>query len=497
MANGSPARRDGVDGLALFAAVGFVLGLGLIYALERVGAPDAFVEALGPILTLTGLCVIGMVARAPNLPEFLAAGRGIPTFYAGLAFAAAASGLIVAMLSGLQKGGEAPWRGVGLGVIAAAAWVAPLWRGQNASALADVLATRFPSWPSRLVFTWLLAAIGMLTAIAGFDLAADALAPTFNLDPRAARGLVMLALAVSVTPGGLKGLLWTNAGSAGAALLIGAIGVSLRPDSASASLAIAGEAWRDVLALPAFDLQGLWTQLSTALAVAFFFALSMPAIGAGSASRARRGGLFGLAFVGLGLALATIALPNPTGAACAPHTAAALTVAAAWLPALALARAGVLGTARARGINLATGHATLIVLASRRIAISRAAALIVIALCPYAREVSGLDAGRAIYLALAIGLAMVTPSLLLALVPRVSSGAAGWAIAASLGTAAARVYVSGGIPANSELMAVAGVAGTVGLVVGGGATLLFPSRQRRESAIADPFARSPLSAKQK
>jgi len=91
LASISPTNREQIDGLAIFAAAAFALGLGLIAALERVGAPDGFVEALGPALALIGLGAIGVFTRASSLPEFLAAGRAVPSFYGGLAFAAVAA----------------------------------------------------------------------------------------------------------------------------------------------------------------------------------------------------------------------------------------------------------------------------------------------------------------------------------------------------------------------------------------------------------------------
>ena len=50
--------RDRIDGLATFSAAAFLTGMGLIAALERVGAPDRLVEALGPLIALVGLVVI-------------------------------------------------------------------------------------------------------------------------------------------------------------------------------------------------------------------------------------------------------------------------------------------------------------------------------------------------------------------------------------------------------------------------------------------------------
>ena len=84
MVSAGPRLSDRFDGLAVFAGAAFALGLGLIAALERVGAPDGFVEALGPLLAFVGLCVVGIATRAPSLPDFLAARRSTPRSMAGL-----------------------------------------------------------------------------------------------------------------------------------------------------------------------------------------------------------------------------------------------------------------------------------------------------------------------------------------------------------------------------------------------------------------------------
>src|ERR1700679_544301 len=125
MASASPAVHEEAHGLAVFAAATFLLGMGLIVVLERVGAPEGVVRALGPLLALLGLSVVGVLTRAPNLLDFLAARRSAPTFYCGLAFAATAAGLVTAMAS--ESGGASllPWRGVALGLAGAALIVAP------------------------------------------------------------------------------------------------------------------------------------------------------------------------------------------------------------------------------------------------------------------------------------------------------------------------------------------------------------------------------------
>ena len=52
-------ERARIDGRAAFAGVGYLTGVGLIFLLARVGAPDRLVSALGPLLALAGVGVVG------------------------------------------------------------------------------------------------------------------------------------------------------------------------------------------------------------------------------------------------------------------------------------------------------------------------------------------------------------------------------------------------------------------------------------------------------
>ena len=106
------------------------------------------------------------------------------------------------------------------GLVGAALIVAPGVRAANASAAADVLATCYPAAPLRVAFAILMFCIGLSTALAGFDLSADALSLAVGASRRFADGIVMAALFVSIAPGGLKGAFWSDAASAGGALLI-------------------------------------------------------------------------------------------------------------------------------------------------------------------------------------------------------------------------------------------------------------------------------------
>jgi len=494
MAGVSSAQRGRIDGLAVFIAVAFTLALGLIFALERVGAPDGLIVALGPLAALLALSVIGFTARAPSLPDFLAARRMLPALYGGMAFAAIAAGLVSVMAGAPRDLGDPPWRGFAAGLVISALIVAPRWRGGNASTLGDVLATHYPAAPTRIAFTGILAVIGVLTAIAGFELATETLAASFGGSPRMALGVSMLALAVSIVPGGLKGQLWSDAASGGGAALIAAIGAALAARNPE-PLAPLQSAWRAAFVAPSGHAASLGPEIAIALAVAFFFGLASPAFGASSRPRARFTGLTGLVLLAFGVSLALVSAPVLGQWAETSRSATALRDAAAWLLTLALARAGVLGTARARGIDLAVAYSRLNVLSSTRIALIRAGALLVIGLVPLVSILLGLDAANALYLALAIGLAFVTPSLLLALAFPVSTVSALTTLAVALVVAAASLSVSSALPRGPDLLLDALVAGAAAFVVGVAATALFPeSRKRAAKLRSDPFVDVPLDA---
>lgn len=496
MVTASPSEHERADGLAVFAAAAFLLGIGLIAVLERVGAPDAFVQALGPLFALLALGVIGALTRAPSLIDFLAARRSAPPLYCGLAFAATAAGLIAAVSSGPGGAATPPWLGVATGLAGAALIVGPAIRAAKASALADVLATSFPANSTRLAFSILLGSIGFLTAIAGFDLATNTLMAAVGTGRGPARALVALALVLSIVPGGLKGLLWSDAASGGGALLIAAIGAGLAVMNGSAPFAPLAALVDQGLAEPVWsvDAPAIWRQAAAAVAVAGFFAFAAPAIGERSAGKARRAGILGLALGVVGVALVGVALPYFSALVGGPsRTAQGLICAATWLPALALARAGVLGATRAGGYNLVSAYSRLTVLSSRRIALNRAGMLAIIALSALAGEMRLLDTVRALDLALAIGLAFVTPSLLLAMISRTPSGAALAALGTGLAAAVARSARFEPMPSAPDLLISAAIVGAASLVVGAAFALLFPQAPRLgPRAIADPFVDLPL-----
>ncbi|HEY1941619.1 MAG TPA: hypothetical protein VGH40_05790 [Roseiarcus sp.] len=485
--------RDRIDGLAAFAAAAFLTGMGLVAALARVGAPDHLVEALGPLIALVGLLVIGALTRTARLADFLAARRAMPPLYGGLAFAATAAGSVLALAGEPGRPMPVPGAFVALGLVIAALIVGPLLRAANASAVSDILATRFPiaRWPLSLVL-WVC---GLLATIAGLDAAVDVIVAHVGQSRRAAEIIVAIALAVTVVPGGLKGLLWSDAASAGGALAIAAIGSGLAWLGAGA--AAPSLAWLTELQAPA-DAKTLLLDAAVAFGVGTFFVFLSPAIGA-PPGRAMRTGLSGLLLACLAFALgaASLAAFGPRGAVGAPSPAVgALVGAATWLPALALARAGVLGASRAAGVDLATAYGRLAVLASARIARARLMMLTVIAIATAASDARLLSASQAIVLALSLNLALVAPSLALAAATRWRSPAAYAALAAGA-TALVELALRVGVKATAREILVSGlIAGAAALIAGvvAGAGAAWAFGPQRRVARADPFSDLPFEA---
>ncbi len=492
--------RDRIDGLATFAASAFLTGMGLVAALARVGAPDRLVEALGPLIALFGLVVVGVLTRTARLADFLAARRMVPPLYGGLAFAATAAGVVFALEAGANGRSPLPWPGVAFGLVGAALIVGPLVRSTSASALSDVLATRFPAAPARWAFAIAIWIAGLLIATAGFETAVDLLVAHVGQSRRAAEIVVALALATSVVPGGLKGLLWSDAASAGGALAIAAIGAALAWSGAGPPTAPIAETTSFWLAVARAhsDSASVLFDVATALGVGVLFAFTPASIGA-PPTQAWRAGLYGVAISLVALVFGTIGLAAfwPGGAAAATSpTASALVGAATWLPALALARAGVLGAARAAGIDLSTAYAALTVLASRRIARIRLMMLAVIALATVACDLGLVGPPRALVLALALNVALIVPSLVLARVWRGGSLAALAALAAGLAALMKVGFATGPAAKPSEILVGALIGSASALLVGAlvGLFTRRPGRARTALERADPFIDLPFEA---
>lgn len=488
-------ERQRIEGLAVFTATAFVVSAGVVAAVERVGAPDRFVEALGTLFAFAGLVVIGLANRAASLTDFLAARRAIPAFYAGLGLCGVFGGVLLVLAAGAADPNDFPWLPIALGVAVATLLVAPAVRRANVSSAIDILATRFPALSTRLTFGVLVLGCGLLTAAAGFHFAAQSLATALGGAPRAGFAIAFAAMAFTLIPGGMKSATWADAASGGGALLIVAFG-------AGCALFLLPDPWAPVadgLASLSARARSARAEPTHAIAIAAAFSFYFPLLAQGMATpsyrEARRAGLIGLLLAVVAAAAAAIAAPMFAAAPeSARHTTQSMVAAATWLPCLALGRAGVLAASRATGVDLARAYSRLTVLSSQRIAINRLAILFTIVLCPYALTLFRLSSDEALMLALTGTLALLAPSMILAfaLPKRASSASALFAIATAAGALAAQIRVNPASFASFGMINDALIAGLAGLVLGVLVAVVLPARGRRHLPAADPFVDLPF-----
>ncbi|HEY1736675.1 MAG TPA: hypothetical protein VGG12_08515, partial [Methylovirgula sp.] len=90
--------RARIDGGFSFALAAFLLGIGLLAVLDRVGMPDDMLRAGLLTLLFCGLFVISIWQRTMRLTQFYAASRVVPSAYAGMAVAALAFALFLPLL---------------------------------------------------------------------------------------------------------------------------------------------------------------------------------------------------------------------------------------------------------------------------------------------------------------------------------------------------------------------------------------------------------------
>ena len=210
-------ERASIDGRVAFALAAFALGAGLVALLDRLGVPENLVAILGPVAAVTGLATVGLLVRSMRISRFYAAGRVVPATYAGLALASLSTGLFAPFVppvpGGTSLGGLLT--GFGVGIALAALAVGPFLRKTGAFSIPDLIAGRFPNLAVRLGVVAVVAAVGMLVGLAGFETAVEALLRTSGVDRFSASLLIGLVLALVVIPGGVTGVVWTSTGAAG------------------------------------------------------------------------------------------------------------------------------------------------------------------------------------------------------------------------------------------------------------------------------------------
>src|SRR5579883_2289601 len=172
------ASQTRIDGRAAFASAAYLIGVGLTFLLERIGAPSGLVRALAPILALGAIVLIGALTRTTRIAAFYAADHAAAPRYGAAAFAAIAAGL-TACAAG--SGDAPPLAALAAGFALSAIVVGPLARSAGASSLREAVTARFNSRPLRLILAAAFLAIGVLIAAAGYAVAADAMVDLLGL----------------------------------------------------------------------------------------------------------------------------------------------------------------------------------------------------------------------------------------------------------------------------------------------------------------------------
>jgi Na+/proline symporter len=465
-----------INGRAVFASAAYLIGVGLTFILERIGAPDALVRNLGPSIALFVLALIGLLARSSRLSAVLSADRLAPPVYAGAALAAIAAGFAVVFYA-QPTGARGPLAALPAGVLVGAIAIGPLARRSGVSSLSDLLAARFPSPILRFVFAIAFFAIGALIAAAGFEIAVSSLSAFVGVSRETAIAVIAITVVLVVIPGGLAGLLWAGAATAGviAAVLLAPILSHLPSEGALSSLiwrgggeaaALLAQSW---LQLDATAPQG---RILDFVAIALGFAVTAPLLTVGfvssTQSQAVRSGIIGMVFAAL-LALAFF-VAAPLWPKMGNVAAAGLRGSADLAAAAICACAGVQTASRAVAFE-ARGYGLQTVLASRRLAGARQLAVLAIALCGLVSYRQAILPSRALVDASALSLAAIAPALALAASQRASSVHALAAFVVSIAAIVGLVESQGWIFVAEHAPMAALTAAAAGFAVGWAASL--------------------------
>ena len=463
-----------IAGLTAFAAATFMVSVFAIAALDRVGAPERLVRALGPILALIALGAIGIGSRTGTLAAFIAAGRRARPLYTALAVTAVAAGAALGLRSRFDASADPILLGAMIGVGFGAAGLGPLVRRFGGASLSDVVATRFPNPLVRAISGLASGAASALVAFAGYR-TADAVAEALLTNSRpTAETIVAAALLASVASGGLASLVWCSAASGAGVGLIALICWALRSQTSQAVLATQGGS--GLFLTPPTSPNAAAALIAAAIGAGCLICAAPPTAGCRDATRAMKSGLCGvllfsaLAFAGAPPLLTETGFPGTSPLA--DSLAGAATVAAA----LALAGLGVLGASRAFGIALARPPSPLATLASVRLARMRVAQAAVVIGCVVVDRAGALDPATALIGAMAIALAFTAPIAALAAIPRAGPLAATAAGLTVAGLSAGILAAGAAPPAATGLLEDALWAGAAAFAVGLFVALAVPRR---------------------
>jgi cation/acetate symporter len=217
-----PWRRAGDPAIAgetrfgLLALLGTLMFLTVLMLLEQAGMPDRIGYVLTSIMLVAVLSISGVVANTSQIGDWQSSGRLAAPLILGMSLAATLfSGQLLAALPGSFFAGSqaaaAYLLGPLLGLAAGSLLVSPHVRKSGAGAPAEYFRLRFANrFPAFLALTATLAG-SVLVMWAQFRMIAEIGTLTFRLDAAFTTAIAAGMTALAVLPGGLRGLIRTNA----------------------------------------------------------------------------------------------------------------------------------------------------------------------------------------------------------------------------------------------------------------------------------------------
>jgi cation/acetate symporter len=316
--------RAQIDGGFGFALAAFVLGLGILAVLDRIGLPDDILRIGVLALIFSGLVVIALLMRTMRPLDFYAGGRRLPASYAGIVFAGSGFGLFMPFLPPLPPG--ISFVSIAIGFCLGFLWLlfgaGPILRRSGAYSFADLIGTRF-AYPSvRIPIVLIIASCAACVALGGYEIALRGFVATLGVHRIIGAIILGGLLVLLVVPAGLSGVMWISA--AAAVVTVAALALPLGFGL------ISGQP----VALPIFGDQMLWSRaivdfavvtgadrqpgFEIAIVITFGIGVAMlaPLFGAAIASRdeatAWRSGLAGTVWLVLGALLIAGTLAGAT-----------------------------------------------------------------------------------------------------------------------------------------------------------------------------------------
>lgn len=207
----------------IFAAC-LAAGVILLLIFEQLGVTEASLKTAMVVISVALFATIGAGAYTNRAREFLFSGRRVPAVFNGIALAIVSLG--AAGITGLTgalflAGFDMLCIGVGIvaGLTVSVMLIAPYLRKFGAPTIPSYLGQRFESGSLRLLSATVCVLPLMLLAIAEIKIGMMSIMWLLPVPPEAACGLIVLVLAITVLPGGVRSLSWAGAAQSLAVLI--------------------------------------------------------------------------------------------------------------------------------------------------------------------------------------------------------------------------------------------------------------------------------------